>query len=252
MKVVKLKELIIGEGKPKIAVPIVGKTIEEIHQEAEKLRNLPCDIIEWRLDLFDEVDNYEVVIDISHQLTALLPDTPLLLTFRTLHEGGARAFDSESYYELYRAVIEKGCLDMLDLELFMADGPGAQIIKEAQGKGISIIMSNHDFDQTPDQDEIVKRLRMMVEREADICKMAVMPQTPEDVLTLLQATNKMKQQTDRPIVTMSMGQLGLVSRIFGEIFGSAITFGAAEQISAPGQLPSRQLAELLETVSWHG
>lgn len=252
MNLVKINELMIGEGKPKIAVPIVGKTIADIIQEAETLQTLPCDIVEWRLDLFDEVENYQLVADVSHRLHALLPGKPLLLTFRTLQEGGGRAFEAAAYYELYRQIIENGKADMLDLELFMADGQGAQIIKEVKAKGICIIMSNHDFEQTPSQTDISHRLLLMAEKQADICKIAVMPQSPADVLTLLAATNEVRQKTDRPIVTMSMGQLGLVSRIFGEIFGSAITFGAAEKSSAPGQLPVGRLVELLETASWQG
>lgn len=250
MNVVKLRELTIGQGKPKIAVPIVGQTVEGIYQEAEKLKTLPCDIIEWRLDLFNEVANYELVADVSYQLTLMLPDKPLLVTFRTLQEGGTRPFEDAAYYELYRYLIKHGSCDMLDLELFMADGPGSQIIELAQAKGICIIMSNHDFNQTPSQAEIVERLTLMVEKQADICKIAVMPQSPTDVLTLLEATNEMRQKADRPIVTMSMGQLGLVSRVFGEVFGSVITFGAAEQSSAPGQLPVETLVELLAIASW--
>lgn len=250
MSGVTIKNVTIGEGKPKIAVPIVGKTTDEVLKEAKALTSLACDIIEWRLDLFEDVINFSQVAELSHKLAELLPTIPLLLTFRTLGEGGGRAFEEADYYELYRYLIQQGACDLLDLELFMSEGQGAEIIELAHAKGIKIIMSNHDFKQTPAQDELISRLSLMAERQADICKIAVMPQSPGDVLTLLSATNDMKQITERPIVTMSMGQLGMMSRIFGEIFGSAITFGAAEQTSAPGQLPVTELTRLLDLVSW--
>ena len=67
-------------------------------------------------------------------------------------------------------------------------------------------------------------------RQADICKIAVMPQDATDVLTLLSATNEMyTHYASVPIVTMSMGQLGMISRVTGQLFGSALTFGSASK-----------------------
>jgi len=83
--------------------------------------------------------------------------------------------------------------------------------------------------------------------EVDIPKIAVMPTCVEDVLILLSATNEMyTKYADRPIITMSMGPLGVVSRLSGEIFGSAMTFGAVGKVSAPGQIPVRELATTLD------
>ena len=91
----------------------------------------------------------------------------------------------------------------------------------------------------------------MAELGCDIAKIAVMPQTPRDVLTLLSATEQMHtSHPEIPIITMSMGQLGLVSRLCGEVFGSALTFGAAGQASAPGQAPVQALRQVLNLL--HG
>ena len=76
----------------------------------------------------------------------------------------------------------------------------------------------------------------MAEWGADICKIAVMPQSPQDVLTLLQATYDASQIIDRPIITMSMGKTGAVSRLAGSTFGSAVTFGAAQKRRRPAKL----------------
>jgi len=77
----------------------------------------------------------------------------------------------------------------------------------------------------------------------------VMPKNSTDVLTLIEATNDMKVEfADRPIVTMSMGSLGMVSRISGGVFGSAMTFGSAKQASAPGQVPINELKRILEVL----
>ena len=107
--------------------------------------------------------------------------------------------------------------------------------------------SNHDFFKTPDKDDIVGRLRKMQDLGADIPKIAVMPQNKKDVLTLLAATEEMASEyADRPIITMSMAGTGLISRLCGEVFGSALTFGAAKKASAPGQMGVNDLSTVLE------
>ena len=120
------------------------------------------------------------------------------------------------------------------------------MVKEIHENNIKIVMSNHDFHKTPEKDEIVKRLCKMQELKCDIPKIAVMPKTTADVLTLLTATEEMKRNHPfTPVITMSMGGLGVISRISGETFGSALTFGAAKKASAPGQVPVEELYTIL-------
>lgn len=79
-------------------------------------------------------------------------------------------------------------------------------------------MSNHDFAGTPAEEEIISRLRRAQELGGDLPKIAVMPNSAGDVLTLLAATVKMQElYADRPIITMSMGGEGVISRLAGEI-----------------------------------
>ena len=110
-------------------------------------------------------------------------------------------------------------------------------------------MSNHDFKKTLTYEQIIARLCNMQEYDADICKIALMPQNKEDVLTLLKATKDMTEKyADRPIVSMSMSKKGLISRIAGEVFGSCLTFGSASKASAPGQINARELDTILEII----
>ena len=90
----------------------------------------------------------------------------------------------------------------------------------------------------------------MQELGADIVKYAVMPTRERDVLTLLDATLTMKEEHPKtPVITMSMGRLGAISRISGELFGSCLTFATAGNASAPGQLPAAVVKEMLEEVT---
>lgn len=237
----------LGEGRPKIIVPLVGKTADSILEAAEQARDLDCDLIEWRIDFYEEVATPQKVATLSHQVKQAV-QKPLLVTFRTKKEGGELELPDDQYFAIYKEVLTQGAADLLDLELFMPAEEVAATIELAHENGVKVVMCNHDFDATPSQEEIVRRLSLMEEKGADICKIAVMPQSNKDVLTLLAATAEMKDKATRPLITMSMGALGMVSRVSGEAFGSAATFGAAKQASAPGQVPVSVLREILATL----
>lgn len=88
----------------------------------------------------------------------------------------------------------------------------------------------------------------MEELGADIAKIAVMPRSARDVLTLLSATDKASQSLSCPVVTMSMKGTGLISRLSGEVFGSCLTFGSVKEASAPGQIEAGKLKDILTAI----
>lgn len=239
----------IGEGIPKICVPIVGVTEEEIINEARSFDTIPVDVVEWRADWFEDVFEIEKVKTVLKALREVLKDTPILFTFRTSKEGGEKAIEPEVYAALNKAAAETGCVDLVDVEAFTGDALVKDIIETVHQSGVKVVVSNHDFQKTPDKDELVRRLCKMQELGADIPKIAVMPQNKKDVLTLLAATEEMnREHADRPIITMSMAGTGTISRICGEVFGSALTFGAAKKASAPGQMGVEELAQVLSVL----
>ena len=143
-----------------------------------------------------------------------------------------------------------GLVDLIDLELFTGDELVKNAIAAAHARGVKVIMSNHDFHKTPAKDEIIYRLRRMQELGADIPKIALMPTCRQDVLTVLSATVDMAEKyADRPIITMSMGKTGVTSRLTGEAFGSAATFGAVKTASAPGQISVADLRTVLTIIN---
>lgn len=248
MKTVTVDHITIGEGLPKIIVPMVGNTKDALLKEAELIHTLDCDLVEWRIDFFESISDYSTVASLSHNLKAIL-EKPLLITFRTKKEGGVCDLPEDNYFELYKTIISNGDLDLLDVELFLPEKKVRDLIDLAHQHDIKIIMCNHDFQKTPEKAEIVNRLRSMQDKGADICKIAVMPQSSIDVLTLLDATREMYLEHAKvPLITMSMGSLGMISRISGQVFGSAATFGSATTASAPGQVPVADLRKMLETL----
>lgn len=246
MNPVIVRNVKIGEGIPKICVPIVGKTKEGILEEAKNIATLPADIVEWRADWYEDVLNFEKVKDVILELRDVLGEIPLLFTFRTAKEGGEREIDANTYIALNKAIVECGEIDLVDVELFLGDWVVEDILDHAHENHVKVIVSNHDFDKTPSEEEILSRLRKMQEMGADVLKIAVMPKTAKDVITLLSATEEMSTNyAKQPIVTMSMSSQGVISRISGETFGSAMTFGTAGKASAPGQMAVQDLSRIL-------
>lgn len=245
---VEVRGVRIGEGVPKICVPIVGKTKEEILAAAKSFADVKMDVVEWRVDWFDGVFDFAQVEDVLKDLRPALGNTPILFTFRTSKEGGEKAIEPDVYVELNKKAAT-GLVDLVDVEAFTGDSYVKEIIKAAHEAGVAVVASNHDFDKTPDKDDIVGRLRKMQDLDADIPKIAVMPQNKKDVLTLLAATEEMvSEYADRPIITMSMAGTGLISRLCGEVFGSALTFGAVGKASAPGQMNAADLNTILNLI----
>ena len=246
MNTIKVRDIEIGAGAPKIIVPIVGVTKEDILNEAKTFDSIPVDVVEWRVDWFEHVFEFDKVEDVLKDLRNVLGNIPLLLTFRTKKEGGEKAIDAKDYKELNLRAAKTGYVDFIDVEIFTGDDVVREIIDGAHAAGVKVIASNHDFFKTPAKSDIIYRLRKMQDMGADIPKIAVMPQSKRDVLTLLCATEEMvTDYADRPIITMSMAGTGVISRLCGEVFGSSMSFGAAKKASAPGQIGVSDLNSVL-------
>jgi 3-dehydroquinate dehydratase-1 len=218
-------------------------------REAATINTLPADLVEWRVDFFDGVSSESQVLDTLRAIKGILKDLPMIFTFRTQSEGGVRPFSPAAYESLLRTVIETGEIEAVDIELFTGTVSKAGLVALARKKEVKVVMSSHDFHKTPPMDDIVGRLLRAREEGADIPKIAVMPGNARDVGILLGATRIVKEDHGvGPLITMAMGGLGLVTRLSGEIFGSSLTFGAAGEVSAPGQIDVVTLKKIIALI----
>lgn len=247
MKTVQVQDIILGTGRPKICVPLTGMTRKELIEEATRVKDSAAELAEWRIDWFEDVDRIEVLAETSKELRRILGRMPLLMTFRTKEEGGQKAIEPEVYETLLLAICERKMADLIDVELFRGETIVKNIQQAAKSAGMFTIGSSHDFMKTPERKEIIRRLCQMQTLGLDITKIAVMPQSERDVLTLLDATLAMKEEyADRPFITMAMNRMGIVSRMAGECFGSCLTFGTVGNASAPGQIDAADLSFVLD------
>ncbi|KHF78250.1 MULTISPECIES: type I 3-dehydroquinate dehydratase [Acinetobacter] len=233
----------------KTIVPITAKTKEQAIAQAKVIAaNVDADLAEFRIDLLSFASDSKQVIALGHELKQILGTKPMIATIRTHNEGGQLTISDADYGKTYQAYLQQPFMDMLDVEMFRDQQIVKNTVKLAHAKKVLIVMSNHDFQKTPAEAEIIKRLLKQDELGADILKIAVMPQSKQDVFTLMNATLKVSQQSKKPLLTMSMGKLGTISRIATANMGGSFSFGMIGEASAPGQIDVTQLKQFLKTV----
>ena len=248
MKTVKIGNMEIGRGIPKICIPITGETREEIFLDIEEIQRQKPDLAEWRADCYEEGEKVEKVLEMLRTINDRLGQIPLLFTFRTAGEGGCREILFENYVQLLNAAAETGLVQLTDVEIFFREESSGELVKQLQEKGVKVVASNHHFEGTPSKEALYESLDRMYDSGADILKMAVMPGQFKDLLSLLEVTREAADKYDRPLITMSMGETGFLSRICGEITGSALTFAAGRNASAPGQAGAENMRNILKNI----
>ena len=196
-KVLKVRDMTLGSGKPKICIPITGKNETELREEVSVVKTVCCDIVEWRVDHFEGIDDTEKVKETLEELKILLGRIPILFTCRTKKEGGEKDISSEDYIRLYREVIGTGNADLVDVEMMLGEEVCSTLLQCAHDNDVYVVTEKY---------------------------------------------------ADRPVISMSMGWLGSISRISGEFFGSSLTFGAAKHASAPGQLSVNDVNYILKVL----
>jgi len=258
---------------PKIIVPIVATSEEDAIKQAEFIRAKKPDIVELRLDhlwkgqmellITEKPDRVQATIIITNitdiceavyetlnpgrasgSTSASIDDADtieLLATFRTLEEGGECAIHPMDYIDLNNAMMEIGKAKYIDVELRTDEATIKDFVAHAHEMGCEVVVSHHDFEKTPSVQEMCDTLEIMQKLGADIAKIAVMPNNMMDVANLLSATAQMNLELEIPIITISMGKLGEVSRVYGGEFGSYATFATCGEASAPGQIDIENL-----------
>ena len=236
MNPVLVRNIKLGDGTPKICVPIAEKSLKDIIKAAELIVDSPADLVEWRADWFEDVFDVDKTREVLKTLRKILGDIPVLFTIRTIDEGGEIKIDAETYLELNKKAIDSTFVDLLDVEALHFEADAQELINYAHEKAVKVIASHHDFEKTPEEEILILKLQSMGKYGADILKIAVMPKTTKDVDMLL----KIAKERTYPFVAIAMSELGLKSRLQG-----AITFGTVGKASAPGQISVHELKKML-------
>lgn len=243
MKPISIRGKPAAGGKlPLICAPLVAKDRDALLAEAAAAAEARPDIVEWRVDHYRDIGRTAEVLESARALRKALGGVPILFTCRSVAEGGNPVpLDDKALVALYAEVCASGCVDLADYEM---SKPAAdmQAVREATRRhGVGLVCSFHDFQRTPPAGELLERYRRAQALGGDVAKVSVMAQRTEDTLTLLGATLQASKELELPLIAISMGPHGAISRVMGFAFGSALTFGVAAKSSAPGQMPIAEL-----------
>jgi len=237
----------IAGGKfPLICTPLVGRTHDKVMAELDVVLPKKPDVLEWRVDFFEGIGDTTAVIKLAQAIKQAAGVTPLLFTRRSTIEGGEKiALNEEQVIAMYAAVCASKSIDLIDYEMANDAANIVQVRTAAKANDIKLVLSFHNFSYTPGLEALSQKFLMADQLGADVAKVAVMPRDLDDVLTLLAATREASKKLRIPLISMSMGPYGSLTRLFGWAFGSALTFAVGASSSAPGQVPIEDLNTVL-------
>lgn len=246
----KVRNVTLGAGKPKVCVSLVATNFEELFAEALRLSKLDCDMIEWRADYFMYVGDLSFMRKAVYFIRYAIEDKPLIFTFRTQSEGGNQPIAESYYFELYEYMILTGLIDIIDIELNRLPLMEKNVISFAKAKNVKVLVSNHNYQETPSIPEMTSILGDMDNVGADILKLAVQPQNMSDVLSILDVSNTLQEaKPELPFIMIGMGEVGKLTRMTGEWFGSVITYASNNRYQSDlGQLPIHQVKKGMDII----
>ena len=234
---------------PAVCAPLVARTPHLLGHECAAVAAKRPDMIEWRVDHFDALNDTRAVLAAAAQIKAHAANIPILFTRRHSREGGAMiAVGEGEVMDVYRAVCASGQVDAVDFEMENDPAHLERVREMTKAASLPLVLSFHDFRSTPTVDALVQRFHRAEALGADIAKVAVMPQSQQDVLNLLQATSQASREVGIPVVSMAMGKLGAVTRAIGWLFGSAMTFAIGQERSAPGQMAIEDMQAVISAL----
>ena len=161
MSCVNVRGCRIGEGRPKVILPIVERAEAAILEKAAQFSTLQADCVEWRVDHFDDARTPGAVARCLAKLRVALKDKLLLVTFRTKTEGGEQALSHPEYLAFLSLILDTDCADLLDIEFFTAGADLPLLVEQAHTAGVPVVCSSHDFAKTPPRAELVARMVQM-------------------------------------------------------------------------------------------
>ena len=230
--------LLAGGLLPAVCAPLIARTVEGLRAEAAAVAALGPDLLEWRVDFFDGIADAQQVLAAAQVVRAAAGGLPLLFTRRSPREGGEPSgLGEEIVLALTLQVCRSGLVEAIDFEMASDPAFTAQVRECTQAFDVALVLSCHHFRSTPTDDAMAEVFAKAARLGADVAKLAVMPQSPSDVLRLLAATLRASETLDIPVISMAMGPLGVPTRLCGGAFGSALTFARGAGVSAPGQIP---------------
>lgn len=238
-------DLLKEKHQTKICGVVAAGNVWELQEVLAMPELALCDMLEFRHDYFEDLGTN--TLGKALHMVRSRTELPLLYTFRVEEEGGQHALSVDEVKALRCHAVESGLIDLIDLE-----HGGLQemevVRRKAREAQVLLLTSYHNLEHTPDEQEILGKLKAMAseEADADIVKAVYPAKDSWDLLTILSVSEVLKTELVKPFVLLSMGEEGIPSRYLGPVFGSFLTYASLKAASAPGQLTVPALKKLLD------
>lgn len=218
----------------KICVSLAGADAAHLCEQAQQVADL-ADVLEIRLD--------SMTLPEPEKCCSLLRK-PLLFTNRPTWEGGQFAgSEEERIAPLLEAVRLRA--EYVDLELRAALAGRHRLLEAMESSPTRLIISWHDFKETPAALELKEILHQMLASGAHIGKIVTMAHSPNDVLRVLDLLEQARA-AGFCLSCFCMGVAGRISRLATLYLGGYMTYACLNeaQATAPGQISVARLREL--------
>jgi len=217
-----------------LCIPIIAHdTVSAVEKISEAQEH--ADILEVRLDLMESFNLDEIVGAAGK---------PIIVTYRSQKEGGQGTLDPSAVAG-YLITASHANTEYIDVELNMPAESRNKIIRNKSNS--RIIISTHIIQNTPSMDDLLALLNESISAGGEIVKIVTMANSMDDNLRMLALVSEAKKRGVE-IIAFCMGPLGRISRIFSLLMGGYLTFTCLEtgEESAPGQVPVKEMKQLLE------
>lgn len=219
----------------KIVASIMPTNFEEA-QTIDVSKYEGVDLIEWRADFLPKED----IITVAPAIFEKFAGREIIFTLRTRQEGGQIELTDREYLDLIKEINAIYNPDFIDFEYFSHKAVFNEMLDFP-----NLVLSYHNFEETPEN--LMESFSEMTKLAPRVVKIAVMPNNEQDVLNLMNYTRGFKAlNPEQTYATMSMGKLGRISRLAGDIVGSSWTFVSIDEASAPGQVSLCDMKKIID------
>lgn len=213
-----------------LGLPDVPALLEHAHREAQSGEGF----LEFRLDYLDSPERgAEAIADFLKQF----PECIILATCRRHQNHGRFNGSTDEQFRILELAMRRGA-QAVDVEIETAEAAAEQTA--ALREFGRVIVSYHNYENTPQLDPLIKRLTRI---PADAYKLVTTARKPSDTGRILAAA---KSSGRRQMIVLAMGELGFPSRVLAPAFGGVFTYAApiSTEGTAAGQVCARQLRHL--------
>jgi len=217
---------------PKVCLAVTASDASELVDKAEALAR-DNSFLELRLDYLPRP---ALALGRIKSFLEMYPHVLAIATCRRASSGGQFKGSVASQLDILSKAAAAGC-QFVDVELQTATKCKPEQLQKLRAQA-ALILSFHDFHATRKLEEVLEK---MLRFPADFYKIVTTATTLSDNVTMMKFLEKNGDK--QSLISLCMGEQGIISRVLGLRAGSAFTFASVSpgEETAPGQVTAQDL-----------